>query len=60
MLLKPPVSEDAAFEWLKARAGEAWQTEITPAQEKSLRDLAKSMAHIGAVDLPEEVEPLLL
>jgi hypothetical protein len=60
MLLKPAVSEDAAFEWLKARAAEAYGPEVVPTLEKSLRDLARSMARISGVDLPEEVEPLLL
>jgi hypothetical protein len=60
MLLKPPVSEEAAFEWLKARAVEDWQTEMTPQREQRLRDLARSMARVSEVDLPEEIEPLFL
>lgn len=59
MLLKPPVSEEAALEWLKARAVEAYGP-ITPELEKDLRQLAVSMAKISAVDLPVEIEPLLL
>lgn len=60
MLLKPPVSEDAALEWLKARAAEAWGVEITPEIEKNLQATAQSMSRISAIELPEEVEPLLI
>ncbi|MGE3985590.1 MAG: hypothetical protein AB7G38_15580 [Dehalococcoidia bacterium] len=60
MLLKPPVSQEAALEWLKARTVEAYGVEITPAIEKDLMRLAESMAKVSAVDLPVEIEPLLL
>ena len=60
MLLKPPVSEDAALEWLRARAVEAYGLEACASIEKDLRTLAKAMAAISEVDLPPEVEPLLL
>lgn len=60
MLLKPPVSEEAALEWLKAQAAAAYGVEVTPAMEKDLRRLAESMARVSAVDLPVEIEPLLL
>jgi hypothetical protein len=60
MLLKPPVSEEAALEWLKARTIEAYGVEITPDIEKNLKKMAQSMAKISAVDLPIEIEPLLV
>jgi hypothetical protein len=60
MLLKPPVSEEAVLEWLKARTIETYGVEITPDIEKNLKKMAQSMAKISAVDLPIEIEPLLV
>jgi hypothetical protein len=60
LLLKPPVSQEAAFEWLKARTEEAWGVEITPEIEKNLKAVAESMSRISEIELPEEVEPLLI
>jgi hypothetical protein len=57
MRLKPPVSEETAFEWLRAQVLAAWGVESTLELEKSLRATAVSMAAISAVDLPEEIEP---
>lgn len=60
MLLKPPVSEEAALEWLKARTAEAWGVEISPEIEKNLKATAESMARISAIELTEDIEPLFV
>jgi hypothetical protein len=58
--LKPPVSEADAFEWLTAQVVAAWGVEITPELEKNLRTTAEAMARISAIDVPEDIEPLLV
>jgi hypothetical protein len=60
MLLKPPVSEEAALEWLKARVTEAYGIEITSTMEAQLKRTAEAMARVSAVELGEEVESLLI
>ena len=60
MLLKPAVTEEAALEWLKARVAEDYGVEVTPEIEEKLAVTAEAMARIGAVDLGEEIEPLLI
>lgn len=60
MRLKPPVTPEAALEWLKSQVAESWQVEITPEVEKGLRVTAEAMAVISALDIPEDAEPLLL
>jgi hypothetical protein len=60
MLLKPPVSEEAALEWLKARVTESYGIEITTAIEAQLKRTAEAMAQVSAIELGEEVEPLLI
>jgi hypothetical protein len=56
MRLKPPVSENEASGWLREQAVARWG-EVTPQQERSLTDLAKAMAAISAVEIPESTEP---
>ena len=60
MLLKPPVSEEAALEWLKARVRETYGIDITSTIEAQLKRTAEAMARVSAVELGEEVEPLLI
>lgn len=60
MLLKPPVSEDAALEWLRACVLETYGIEISPTIEAQLRRTAEAMAKVSSVELGEEVEPLLI
>jgi hypothetical protein len=60
MRLKPPVSEEDAFEWLKAQVVAAWGVEVTPELEKNLRVAAEAMARISAVEVPDDIEPLLV
>ena len=56
MRLRPAVSEEEAFTWLQQEAVAQWG-DPSPALAQSLRELAKAMAMISAVDLPEDVEP---
>ena len=60
MRLKPPVTQDEAFEWLKAQVVAAWGVEVTPELEKNLHLTAEAMARISAVELDEDIEPLLV
>lgn len=60
MRLKPPVTEEAALEWLKARVAESYGIEITPEAEKGLKVTADAMAAISALDIPDDTEPLLI
>ena len=60
MRLKPPVTREAALEWLKTQVVDSWQIEITPEVEKGLKVTAEAMAVISSLDIPEEAEPLLL
>jgi hypothetical protein len=60
MRLKPPVDEETALQWLKTQVAAAWGVEMTPELERRLRETAASVAAISAVELPEEIEPLLI
>jgi len=60
MLLKPPVTEEAALAWLKARVAETYGVEVTAEMERQLKPTAEAMAQISAVELGEEIEPLLI
>ena len=60
MRLKPPVSQETALEWLKQQVTGAWGVEISPELEANLRITAEAMAVISAVDVPEDIEPLLV
>ena len=60
MRLKPPVSVEEAHAWLKDQAVVTWGIEMTPELEEVLLPTAESMAALGAMDIPDDVEPLLL
>jgi hypothetical protein len=57
--LHPAVAEETIVEWLRQEAESHWG-EIAPDLEETLKTLARAMADISALDLPEEVEPQLL
>jgi hypothetical protein len=56
MRLSPPVQEEEALGWLTAEAHERWG-EISDELAAALRSLAKAMAAVSEVSLPEDVEP---
>ena len=60
MRLYPAVTEEEALEWLQKEALSRWGPELEPQLDSALKTLAQAMAAISAIELPEEVEPLLL
>ena len=58
MRLYPPVTEEEAYEYLRARAIEEYGEEGAAALEPSLRALAEAMAAISASPLPITAAPL--
>ena len=56
MRLRPAVTEEEAFAWLTAEARARW-TEVSDELSAALRSLAKAMAAVSNVSLPEDVEP---
>jgi len=58
MRLHPSVSQQEAYDWLKAQA--ATQPEAatpTPELEEALRAMAEAMAAVSATVLPDDIEP---
>lgn len=59
MRLHPAVTQDEAYDWLKIQIVKA----VPPAQESdletTLRQFAEAMAAVSALELPDDVEPLL-
>jgi len=54
--LHPAVSSEEALDWLRQQALARW-SEISPELERALETLARAMAAVSEVDLPEDVEP---
>lgn len=60
MRLPPPMSQDEAYRWLKEQVERLLPSGTEPPAdlETNLQQFADAMAMIGAVDLPDDVEPL--
>jgi hypothetical protein len=58
MQLKPGLSASQAYEMLAASARIAWGESDAAELEKQLKDIAAAMAKIGAIDVPDDTEPL--
>lgn len=58
MRLHPPVSEQDILEWLKTQAVASNEAATDlPDLEEALQTTAEAMAAIGAVVLPDDIEP---
>jgi len=60
MHLGPTVTQEDAYEYLKAQVELAWGEEHVPAMEEDLKLVAEAMARIGVLTFPRDLEPLLL
>lgn len=58
MRLKPPVSHEEAYRYLSQSAVLAWGISAAAKMEPTLTAIAKSMAVVSALDVPDEIEPL--
>lgn len=58
MRLKPSVSQDEAYKYLSQNANLVWGDEAAAAMDTHLQAIAKSMATLSALDIPDEIEPL--
>ena len=58
MRLDPPVSEEEALQWLIDQATVRW-VENSDSLRDALVTLARAMAAVSAVGIPEEIEPNL-
>ncbi|WEK05291.1 MAG: hypothetical protein P0Y65_03250 [Candidatus Devosia phytovorans] len=58
MRLKPPVSFEEAYNYLSQNAVLVWGDASAARMEPQLQSIAKAMAVVGALDIPDEVEPL--
>jgi hypothetical protein len=56
MRLHPAVTEEEALAWLLAQAEARWGT-VSPELLAGLKSLAKAMADVSAVQIPEHIEP---
>jgi len=56
--LKPPVSVDQAGTFLSMSAELSWGSDAVAELMPLLDGIAKSMATVSALDIPDEVEPL--
>lgn len=59
MRLKPPVSADEALDWLTSVAALTWDVEPSDELRAQLTRLAEAMAGVSAVDVPDDIDPLL-
>lgn len=58
MRLKPPVSQEEAFRFLSQSAALAWGLPAAARMEPTLAAIARSMSVVGALDIPDDIEPL--
>jgi hypothetical protein len=58
MRLKPALSADEAFQLLSASATLTWGPSAAAGLTTQLRSIAEAMAVVGALDIPEDTEPL--
>ena len=58
MRLKPPVSADQAYQYLAVNAALVWGVGDAAKMDAHLHSIADAMAVIGALDIPEHIEPL--
>ena len=56
MRLTPAVTEEEALAWLTTEARSRWG-DVSAELSAALRSLAKAMAAVSNVSLPEDVEP---
>jgi hypothetical protein len=56
MRLTPAVSEAEALDWLTSEAVARWG-DVSDELRAALRTLAKAMAAVSSVSIPEDVEP---
>ena len=58
MRLKPPITADQAYRQLALNATLSWGLADAAAMDSLLLSMAEAMAVVGALDIPDEVEPL--
>ena len=58
MRLKPPVSEDEAIGFLSHAAKLSWGDGAADELAPLLAGIARSMATLSAIEIPDEIEPL--
>ena len=58
MRLKPPVSNDEAYRYLSLNAALVWGVEDAAKMDEHLHSIARSMSVVGALEVPESIEPL--
>ncbi|MEO8540397.1 MAG: hypothetical protein ABI577_11705 [bacterium] len=58
MRLKPALSAEEAFQFLSASAVLTWGAAAASEITTNLRSIAEAMAVVGALDIPDETEPL--
>jgi hypothetical protein len=56
--LYPPVSQEEAQAWLTAQATSTLGEEATKGLANDISTMAEAMSIIGAVQLPDDLEPL--
>ncbi|WP_449395978.1 hypothetical protein [Devosia riboflavina] len=56
--LKPPVSQDQATTFLTQSAKLSWGEAVAGELAPILEGIARSMETVGALDIPDEIEPL--
>ncbi len=57
MRLHPGVSPEEALGWLTKQAQETFGVDASPELQAALEPFAEAMAAVGAVQLPDEIEP---
>lgn len=58
MRLKPPVSAEEAHRSLAMNAVLVWGVAAAARMEPQLDSIARAMAVVSALDIPDEIEPL--
>lgn len=58
MRIKPPVSNEQAYQYLSVNAALVWGLKEAASMDSHLHAIAQSMAVVSAIEVPEAVEPL--
>ena len=58
MRIKPPVSNDQAYQYLSLNAVLVWGVADAASMDPQLHAIAAAMAEVSALVIPDEVEPI--
>jgi hypothetical protein len=58
MRIKPPVSDEQAYQYLSLNAALVWGAADAALMDTQLHAIASAMAEVSALAIPDDVEPI--